>query len=348
MSYYNMCKHALCFGILSAISLDAHSALSYPYARAGEKIVVPSPHIQIPKSLHSPVVPRSNVHLEHSQVQKGPDKPIVAEGAFVCAVATFYNIPCKDDWVSIYEPYGENHPYALGGIYLIEPNTHRTWLTSSAHPKEVPMDRLRYYEKSLTFFRDQSFTHHFWCNGKHLIPKTIAAIERFSTPVIIHDISEISDGFVNKKLFEKFMQDRMWSFANDLVKSEVLLQRGGLYSDIGLEQKQDLSSYFRQYEGFVFADRAYAAKMGSPFLNATLNLMKQMPGILKNLSVRHDSITLLRFMAYHAWKIVLAQGNIPKSQFVKANFDQNFNHHGLDSWFAYLNKLTPDYISVDE
>jgi len=200
-------------------------------------------------------------------------------------------------------------------------------LTSSAHPKEVPRNRLRYYEKSLTFYKDQSFTHHFWCNGKHLIPKTIAAIERFSTPVIIHDISEISDGFVNKKLFEKFMHDSMWSFANDLVKSEVLLQRGGLYSDIGLEQKQDLSSYFRQYEGFVFADRAYAAKMGSPFLNATLNLMQQMPVILKNFSVRPDSITLLRFIAYHAWKIVLAQGNIPKSQFVKANFDQNFNYH---------------------
>lgn len=162
-------------------------------------------------------------------------------------------------------------------------------------------------------------------------------------PVIIHEVSEVSDNLVNKNLFNKFMNDRMVVFAADVLRAEILLQRGGFYMDIGLEQKEDLEPYFRQYEVVLIMDRCYGSAKGSSFLTQTTALLKAIPGIAKSLVVLPEALTVHRYFAYHSWEIVLARGSIEKSKLLVADFDRYFRYHGLQSWYEYINNLSFDY-----
>ncbi len=107
--------------------------------------------------------------------------------------------------------------------YIIEPKTHRLWLTSHKNPREVPTSHLAFYSKSLQLYKGKPFVHHFWCNDKTLIPKTIARIQRFKVPVIIHELNEIMNCFIAKDLFKKLFDDGLFSFASDIARQEILI-----------------------------------------------------------------------------------------------------------------------------
>ena len=84
-------------------------------------------------------------------------KPMVSEWDYMCALGTHFNVTCDQIWRS-HEPY-EAHKSpaqatpAKANTYVIEPNTHRSWLTSPLTPKEVPLEKLGYYEKSLKWYK---------------------------------------------------------------------------------------------------------------------------------------------------------------------------------------------------
>ena len=81
----------------------------------------------------------------------GQSKPIVSEADYVCQMGAVLNITC-DAIKDTYKPYktvNQEIPTQVQEGYLIEPNTHRIWLTVPEKPREIPDDRLRYYEKSL-------------------------------------------------------------------------------------------------------------------------------------------------------------------------------------------------------
>ena len=75
------------------------------------------------------------------------------------------------------------------------------------------------------------------------------------------------------------MEDNYFSFANDLLKQEVVLQMGGFYADVTLEQKIDLEPYFKHYEGFFFSgpwnkmiDTVFAARKDFLIIKKSLSL----------------------------------------------------------------------------
>ena len=273
-------------------------------------------------------------------------KPIVSEYEYVCALGDFYNLTCGKVWNAII-PYEEEFPknndisFVPNASYLIEPNTHRMWLTSLQNPHEVSTDRLEFYKKSLQFYKDKNFTHHFWCNNKNLIPRTIAIIQNFNVPVIIHEISEIQDSFITKGIYEKFLNDNYFAYASDLARQEILLQLGGLYADIGIEQLRDIEPLFKKHETLFVISAEWGglnsftlgAKKQSPLLNQTLTFIHQAATILSELPVMPDPFTLVGLPIWHGWRIFLAFSSpeLTTVGFVYKDKDVKWNGHG--SWW---------------
>ncbi len=300
--------------------------------------------------------------LDSPKIESHIEKPIVSDHDYMCALGAYFNLTCDQVWKA-HEPFEESRlkdtepPLAPDAPYLIEPKTHRAWLTSPENPKEVPVDRLPFYEKSLKLYAGESFEHHFWCNGVHLIPETIAAIQRFNVPIIIHDMSEIFENFTNKNLFKKLMSDKFFAFAANILRQEIVLQMGGLYMDIGLEQIQDLKPYFKKYEGLLFSskwnfmiDTVFGAKKGSPLLKESLALKKQFPDVLPLVTVKPNpkEFTVQRLNSYHSWRVVMAQMEGLTPPLVITNFTKNFVYHGFKSWVEYKNLYTTDYFPREE
>ena len=231
--------------------------------------------------------------------------------------------------------------------YIIPPKTHRMWLTSTQHPREVPADRLEYYRKSLQFYIGKPFEHHFWCNGVHLIPQTISAIKKFNVPVIIHDIHEVLDRFIYKTAFNTLMQDNMFTFASDIARQEILVLEGGLYADIGLEQLRDIEWTFRRYQqvlpirGSWIDNHFMSAPKGSSFFSKNLNLLRSfMNSPIANAIPQKK---LYFFFGATTWQILAAKERMPflSEDFFYEGID--YRYHGLATWWEQGQSLTLPY-----
>ena len=280
-----------------------------------------------------------------------------------CALGEFYNVTC--DKLARFDVYATRdfskesaiktkHDTLPGNFpYLIERKTHRLWLTSADSPQEVKQNRLEFYQQSLSLYPNESFEHHFWCNDLSLIPQTVAKLQSFTTPVILHEMKEISPDFIAKKLYEKFLQDKMFAFAGEIARQEILVHEGGLYTDIGMEQISDVDRYFKHYEllmciSFKWVDNHFiAAKKNSPFLTQALALVAQLPSTLAQANINLYGQQLHHLLTVGTWQLVAALTNqtFGPDSFLYEGID--FRVHGLGTWHSDLEKLTVNYLNAD-
>jgi len=132
------------------------------------------------------------------------------------------------------------------GKYLIPTITHRIWLTDHEQPQEVPADKLEHYQASLHHFTDPAGRHMFWCFNPGDIPETVRILRTFNPPVEIHTIAEVSGNFKCTPLINKLLSDKLFGFASNIIRKEVLFQLGGVYNDIALRQECDISPILKQ------------------------------------------------------------------------------------------------------
>ncbi len=281
---------------------------------------------------------------EGARVTQSFIKPIVSKDQYLCAVGNLYNLTCSEV-LNAHKPYEQEFlknrgtPISSDAPYLIEPRTHRIWFTLPEDFREVPRDRLKFYNSSLQFYKDKPYEHHFWCNNASLIPQTIATIKSFNVPVTIHEISEIEENFIAQKLFQHFLRDNHLSKAGNIARQEILLQYGGLYSDIGLEQMIDLDDYFQKYSwiqviGPDSLTNSYTlgAPKNYPFLKNTLQFVRDIPKTVASLDVLPDTWSCAWLTTSYGWKIFwgLKQVATDSVGFVYHNAD--FKYHGFASW----------------
>ncbi|MDP2194042.1 MAG: hypothetical protein Q8K36_05910, partial [Alphaproteobacteria bacterium] len=129
--------------------------------------------------------------------------------------------------------------------YLIPPIIHRVWLTDHDDPQEVPLDKLENYSHSVHQFSDTEFRHIFWCFNPDDIPETIRILRTFSPSVEIHTIDEVVSKFICAPLINKLLRDKLFGFASNIIRKEILYQWGGIYNDIGLRQEIDISKLLK-------------------------------------------------------------------------------------------------------
>ena len=235
--------------------------------------------------------------------------------------------------------------------YMIEPKTHRMWLTSRDSPREVYKYRLKYYETSLKHFKGKPFEHHFWCNDKSLIPETIKFIKRFEIPVIFHEFSEVLDQFINKKLFLKLLEDRMYSFALDIARQEILLLMGGLYADLSIEQLTDVEWYFKKYSlVHVIKEKQLethfiAAAKGTHFLLNALTLIAPLMRSVVESSIQIPVGKEHMYLETKTWQLVAVMANMTFMSEAFFMEGHDYRHHGQGSWRDYARKITAQYLS---
>ncbi len=275
-----------------------------------------------------------------------------AEGySTLCAIGSIYNLPCSALWES-YKPSEEafkktrNTPSTPGAPYLIEPKTHRMWFTSNIEPQEAPIDRLNFYEKSLQFYKDKPFEHHFWCNNISLIPQTISTIQKFNIPVIIHEISELKEQFFTWELFQKLITNKMFAFASELAKQELLVHEGGLYADIGTEQSKDLEEHFKKYERihpisrWGFDKHMLGAQKNSSFFTTSLKILVPLMQEVLERRIHIPTHSLHWFLKTDLWRLVIQieQGSSTPVGYLYQGVD--YEWHGLASWHHQTGLLT--------
>ena len=298
----------------------------------------------------------------------------VSEQDYNCVVSALYNLTCDQTWEA-FKPHHETfvqktmQHHDSEAPFSIEPMTHRMWLTSPEFPVEVPDLRLQNYDSSLHLY-GKDFTHHFWCNDQKLIPQTIATIKKFSTPVIIHELSEIIEGFVTRKLYERFLEAGMFAFASNLARQEILLQTGGLYLDIGILELRNFESYFKQYtwvqfvvnpvmpeqkvenasqivwldKQFFLGDSLIGAQKNSKLLNESLQLINEIPKIVRQIKHLYSPVGTTMLTTRRTWSLALAlqEPTDEKIGFIYRYFDVNLL--GFGSWWKLAEKLA-DYLN---
>ncbi len=282
-----------------------------------------------------------------TQLSEQREKPFVNEREYLSALGALYNLT-GIELSRAHKPYEEvfyqtrDEPISSDAPNIIDPQTHRIWLTSADATKEVSADRLAFYNHSLQFYKDKPFEHHFWCNDKNLIPETIKTIRNFNVPVIIHEVGEIEEMFITKKLYKSLLEGKHFAVACNLARQEILLQYGGLYMDIGLEQLRDIGDYFKRYDWIQtlgngynkvgLNDFALGAPKGSAFLKRALNFSSKIPQMLSKLPVFPNGHTLVLLNTLHAWQVVWATESASKTKLGFVYKDSDFNYHGLSSW----------------
>ena len=282
--------------------------------------------------------------------------------SYMCKIAQHYNVTCKaikrfaidrirrDFQLEKEKQKREQETISPYAPYTIEPKTHRIWITSPHAPQEVPRDRLAFYNMSLQFYLDKPFEHHFWCNGKHLIPQSISIIESFNIQIIIHELSEVEESFIAKNLYRKLLRDNMFSFAGKIARQEILIQHGGLYADIGMMQLQDIEWYFKKYELVLPIKRTsmdnhfLAAKKGTNFFSTSLALIKPLMLLVKEKKAFIEPYHLFTFLDVRIWKLVAAMENCTLSELGFFYEETHYKQHGLNSWSKNILKITIPYL----
>ena len=171
--------------------------------------------------------------------------------------------------------------------------SHRIWLTHYDNPHEAPADRLELYVQSLKKIgRNKSWRHMFWCIDKNKIPNTVKFIEQSEIPVEIHEIQEIYPNMRAKHIFKTLYEQNFFALAADVLRQNILYLFGGLYSDIGVEFKEDLTPYLDAYDYIFNATRSYldqsffGYKKHDPIANQfleNLNSLHNFPWHIKNM-----------------------------------------------------------------
>lgn len=220
----------------------------------------------------------------------------------------------------------------------IQPIVHRIWLTGEDCPEEVPFELLNYYKRSMIFW--SLGEQHFWCMNQSKIPHTVQYLRDLG--VHIHDINEISDAFITKKLFDKLIQDKLFGFASNLARFEVMLKCGGLYADIGLEQVTDVQKLYNKFDALFYVKThgeldicAFAFEKNSLFIREHLEFIARLPEIaslrfeLDFKGVPEQAITT-SYPIMAALPSFYARNNQLRIGFLKSQDD--FVYHGMRKW----------------
>lgn len=227
--------------------------------------------------------------------------------------------------------------------YLIQPDTHRIWLTDGDEPQEISEDQLDFYAQSLEFYKDRpEVQHFFWCFDETKIPRSCQRIREMG--VAIRQVNWQS--FVTKKLFEKLIVYKLYGFASNLARMEILYAQGGIYMDIGLEQRRDILPLLKKFDCIFHSRpkdgdvdvRSMAFHQGHRFLAEHLTFISNLP----NLPLEQKRIPMGKGPSYQGIvtgyminaKIPAFLNENPENRIGFFIEDTDFIYHGKLMWKA--------------
>ncbi len=211
---------------------------------------------------------------------------------------------------------------------------HRLWITENT---EIPEEFLTYFESSLQFYQRDHV--HFWCLDPDNIPQSIARLNGLG--IQIHSLQEHLPTFKTKSLINKLLKDKLFGFASNLIRLEVLNKFGGVYSDTGLLQKKDIKHVASHFDTVFYVKetgeldvRAFYSKNGSKFMDGFLNFIVTLPQILPEKRVLSGALPVQGITTSYGIMAYLPQFNIdnPYERIGFVSEGEEFEYHGQMLW----------------
>lgn len=247
-------------------------------------------------------------------------------------------------------------------INVIPHITHRVWITDNNNPHEVPLDKLNIYVKSLrSFVVNPNWKHYFWCLDPSKIPQTIKFLKNTGLNIEIKTISEIFPRMRARHLFEALYKDRRYTQASDIVRMNILFQMGGVYSDMGILLKGDITPIIDRFEQgwwltwFGCLDvTMIAAAPGNRFINKFLDTIHQLHALPPEIkALTPDPLTQRIWTASEHINAVIDSMSTPSDKIFLFQDGPFIERYNFDSWFdkgkfgnIAISESKLDYFSV--
>ncbi len=135
-------------------------------------------------------------------------------------------------------------------IYAIPHIHHRVWITSDENPTEVSPKLLEKYIEGLKVF-PKDWKHIFWCLDPNKIPQTIKILSNSPIKIEIRSLKDIMQEMPGKELINRFLKEKYFNPASDLIRRYVVYKFGGLYCDLGLKWLKDPTRIIDKFDRVV-------------------------------------------------------------------------------------------------
>ena len=125
---------------------------------------------------------------------------------------------------------------------------HRIWLTNTASPYEPPPEYVEGIITNLKLAYQGNWQHYLWVQDVNLFPNTKERLQQTECPL---QIRSIYDGSLTSDCFpeiEKFVADRKYAFASDILRMKILYEFGGIYADLGIQFRCPIDEFLELYE----------------------------------------------------------------------------------------------------
>lgn len=124
--------------------------------------------------------------------------------------------------------------------------THKIWLTTDDNgymPTEHMINLLR---KNYTELKD--FKHYLWCNNNIIGNKIITDLCITDLDIQLRNPVEEFKNYIGYKIFNIFLNHKLFANACDILRIQVVNKYGGLYSDFGWLMTKYISEYLNNFD----------------------------------------------------------------------------------------------------
>jgi len=165
--------------------------------------------------------------------------------------------------------------------------SNRTWLTNLHSPCEPPLDKLqKYINSARTLNLSGGWQHYFWCQDPSLIPNAIEILLSANVGIQIKTLRDVEDVIEGLHIFDALLEDNRYTNANDVLRMRIMKKTGGLYTDLGVEIRRDITPLLDEYEyALLLAGEGYldhtiiAASPNSDLVSAYLEKIDNLYGM---------------------------------------------------------------------
>jgi hypothetical protein len=127
---------------------------------------------------------------------------------------------------------------------------HKSWIT---HNRELNPEQLMKTFQTYNLLKKSYFKWQFifWTNQISNIPNTITFLKKYCPDIQIREIDVKYARFI----YEAFLEEGRYSNANDIARANIIYEYGGVYIDMGIDIKYDISSLMIPFENIgIFHD----------------------------------------------------------------------------------------------